>query len=85
LIAEMGITRWSVRLGTPPKPQAQVEKRYVRVKAAAACLGVTVSTLRSWRSRRPSSGPPVARINRMVMYSVKELEQFMEQRTVEKR
>ena len=30
------------RLPTPPKPQAQGEKRYVREKEAAAFLGVSV-------------------------------------------
>jgi predicted DNA-binding transcriptional regulator AlpA len=73
------------RLGTPPQSQAQGEKRYVREKEAAAFLGVSVSALRSWRSKRSPSGPPVTRIDRMVFYSMKGLEQFMQQRTVERR
>ena len=36
------------------------------------------------RQRSPS-GPPVTRMGKMVMYSVKGLEQYMEERTVERR
>ena len=73
------------RLGTTPKPQAQGEKRYIRDVEAAKYLGVSAATLRSWRSRREPCGPPVTRIDRMVLYSVKELEKYMEQRTVQGR
>lgn len=73
------------RLGTTPKPQAYGDKRYVRDIEAAKFLGVSVSALRDWRSRRPPSGPPVTRLDKMVLYSVKELERYMEQRTVEGR
>jgi predicted DNA-binding transcriptional regulator AlpA len=73
------------RLGTPPKPQAKSEQRYVREKEAAAFLGVSVSTLQGWRSRATGSGPPVTKVGGMVMYSMKELERYMEQRTVERR
>jgi predicted DNA-binding transcriptional regulator AlpA len=73
------------RLPTPPKLQAQEEKRYVREKEAAAFLGVSVSALRSWRGKRSPSGPPDTRMGKMVMYSVKELERYMEERTVERR
>jgi hypothetical protein len=66
------------RLGTSPKPQARGETRYVRDVEAAAFLGVSAHTLRAWRSRGKPAGPPVTRIGSMVMYSVKELEQFME-------
>jgi hypothetical protein len=68
------------RLDTSPKAQARGETRYVRDIEAAAFLGVSVFTLRSWRSRGKPSGPPFAKIGSMVMYSVKELEQFIEQR-----
>jgi predicted DNA-binding transcriptional regulator AlpA len=73
------------RLGTAPKPHAQGEKRYVREKEAAKYLGVSAATLRSWKSKRSPSGPPVTRMGKMVMYSVKELERYMEERTVEGR
>lgn len=72
------------RLPAPPKPQAQEEKRYVREKEAAAFLGVSVSALRSWRGKRRRSGPSVTRMGRMVVYSVKELARFAEERTVER-
>ncbi len=39
------------RLPTPPEPQPHEENWYVRQKEAAAFLGVSVSPLRSWRSR----------------------------------
>jgi len=73
------------RLSTLPKSRGIGESRYVRDKEAAAILGVSAWTLRSWRSKKPTSGPPFTRMDRMVMYSVKELERYMEQRTVERR
>jgi predicted DNA-binding transcriptional regulator AlpA len=73
------------RLGSSPNPQAKGEQRYVRDIEAAEFLGVSVFTLRSWRSRGEPCAPPVTRMGRMVMYSMKGLEQFMEQRTVERR
>jgi predicted DNA-binding transcriptional regulator AlpA len=71
------------RLGTSPKLQAGGETRYVRDIEAAAFLGVSAHTLRAWRSRGKPSGPPFAKIGNMVMYSVKELEKYMEMRTAE--
>jgi len=73
------------RLTTAPKPQSQPDKRYVRDVEAAMYLGVSPATLRSWRSRREPSSPPVTRMGKRVMYSVKGLEQYMEERTVEGR
>jgi predicted DNA-binding transcriptional regulator AlpA len=73
-------------LGTSPAVQPQGHKRYVRDNEAAAFLGVSVSTLRSWRSRgNPAGRPPVTRISGMVMYSMMELERYMEERTTERR
>jgi predicted DNA-binding transcriptional regulator AlpA len=73
------------RLSTTSKLQTRGEKRYVREKEAAAFLGVSVFTLQSWRSRGETPSPPFTKVSGMVMYSMKELEQFMEQRTVEGR
>ena len=73
------------RLSNAPKSQPSAENKYVSDKKAAHFLGVSAHTLRAWRSRKPSSGPPVTRIGEMVLYSVKELERYMEQRTVESR
>jgi hypothetical protein len=74
------------RLGTiAPNPKTQGEPKYLREHAAAKLLGVSASTLRSWRGKRRTVGPPVTRVGKMVLYSVKELEQFMEERTVAKR
>ena len=71
------------RLGTAPRSQARGEQRYVRDVEAASFLGVRVGTLRGWRSRGTGGGPPVTKVGGMVMYSMKGLEQFMEERTVE--
>jgi hypothetical protein len=49
------------RLGTPPKPQARGETRYVREKEAAAVLGVSIPALRSWRGKRSRSGARLKR------------------------
>jgi predicted DNA-binding transcriptional regulator AlpA len=73
------------RLATSPKPQARGETRYVRDVEASAFLGVSVSTLRSWRSRGEPKGPPFSKVGGMVMYSLKELGRYMEERTVGKR
>jgi len=77
--------RVAARLGTSTQSNAQGEKRYVRDIEAATFLGVGVGTLRSWRSKREPCGPSVTRISRMVMYSVKELQRYMEGRTVQGR
>jgi len=74
--------RVAARLGALPAAKKQIGNRYVREKEAAAFLGVSVKTLRSWRAKRSPSGPAVTRIDRMVMYSMKGLEQFIEQRIV---
>ena len=70
------------RLGTlPPKPKTEAEPQYLREHAAAKLLGVSASALRSWRGKRRTSGQPITRVGKMVLYSVKELERFMEERT----
>ena len=73
--------RVASRLATAQKSQSQGDKRYVRDVEAAKYLGVSAATLRSWRSKRSPSGPPVTRMGKMVMYSVKGLERYMEERT----
>ncbi len=71
------------RIGiSPPKPKTEAEPQYLREHAAAKLLGVSASTLRSWRGKRRTVGLPVTRVGKMVLYSVKELERFMEERTV---
>jgi hypothetical protein len=77
--------RVAARLGALPAAKKQIDNRYVREKEAAAFLGVSVFSLRSWRSRGEPCGPPFPRMGSMVMYSVRELERYMEQRTVGKR
>ena len=72
-------------LASTPGTQPQSGKRYVRDNEASDILGISVSTLRSWRSRGNPAGPPVTRVSGMVMYSLSELERYMEERTVGKR
>lgn len=76
--------RVTARLGAVPAAKKQIDNRYVREKEAAAFLGVSVFTLQSWRSKGETSSPSFTKVGGMVMYSVTELEQFMERRTVER-
>ena len=76
------VGRVAARLGATPKIQSHGDKRYVRDVEAAKYLGVSAATLRSWRSKRTPSGPPVTRMGKMVLYSVTGLEQYMEERTI---
>lgn len=55
---------------------------YVREGEAAKYMGVTVSTLRSWRTKRSKNSPPYTRLGRMVMYPVADLEGHMKARMV---
>jgi hypothetical protein len=58
------------RLGTPAIPQQRGETKHVSEKEAAAFLGVSVKTLRSWRSRPTNLEVPFAKVGRRVVYSV---------------
>lgn len=73
--------RVAARLGTQPPSKLSNGNRYVREKEAAAFLGVSVQTLRAWRSRVSRDHPPVTKVGSMVMYSKKALEEFMVERT----
>lgn len=73
--------RVSARLGAVPAAKKQIDNRYVREKEAAAFLGMSVSTLQGWRSRGTGGGPRWTKVGGMVMYSMKELEEYMEERT----
>ena len=74
--------RVAARLGTQPAAKKDIGNRYVREKEAAAFLGVSVFTLQSWRSRGETSSPPFTKVGSRVMYSQRDLEQFMDMRTV---
>ena len=74
--------RVAARLGTQPAAPKQIGNRYLREKEAAAFLGVSVHTLRAWRSRAYGDHPPVTKVGSMVMYSKEALEEYMETRTV---
>jgi hypothetical protein len=65
------------RLSSIPKQGVAHRKEYVRDQEAAAYMGVSVATLRRWRSLRSKSGPPFTRVGHMVMYSMTELENHM--------
>lgn len=68
-------------LGTQQDAKRQMDNRYVREKEAATFLGVSVQTLRAWRSRASRDHPPVTKVGSMVMYSKKSLVEYMEERT----
>jgi len=76
--------RVAARIGIQPSAKKPIGNRYVREKEAAEFLGVSVFSLRSWRSRGTFSGPTWTKVSGMVMYSMVELEKYMEQRTVGK-
>lgn len=77
--------RVAARLGTQPTAKKDIGNRYIREKEAAEFLGVSVFSLRSWRSRGTGGVPSWTKVGGMVMYSVKELERYMEERTLERR
>jgi DNA-binding transcriptional regulator YiaG len=72
----------TARLSNAPKSEPTRENRYLREREAAKFLGVSTHTLRAWRSRSPLSGLPVTRIGKVILHSMKELERYMEERTV---
>lgn len=59
--------------------------RYVREGEAAKYIGVSVSTPRSWRTKRSKNGPPYTRLGRLVTYRIAELDEHMKARTVPQR
>jgi predicted DNA-binding transcriptional regulator AlpA len=60
-----------------PAQGATARKQFVREREAASYMGVSVATLRRWRTLRSNSGPAFTRLGRMVMYSMTELEDHM--------
>ena len=54
--------RIAIRLGSQPAVPKQMGNRYVRGKEAAVFLGVSVQTLRAWRSRVSGDHPPVTKV-----------------------
>jgi len=69
------------RLPAPSQVPA-ARKQFVREREAADYMGVKVATLRAWRLRRSETGPPFARLGKMVLYPVAELEKHMTDRLV---
>lgn len=57
-------------------------KRYFRDSEEAEYMGVSVACLPRWRLERSKKGPPFARVGRMVMYPMADLEDFMRERLV---
>jgi Helix-turn-helix domain len=60
-----------------PAQSATARKQFVREREAASYMGVSVATLRRWRTLRSKNGPPFTRVGRMVMYAMAELEDHM--------
>jgi predicted DNA-binding transcriptional regulator AlpA len=56
---------------------ATARKRFVREREAASYMGISVATLRRWRTLRSKTGPAFTRLGRMVMYSMTTLEDHM--------
>ncbi|MGO9338434.1 MAG: helix-turn-helix domain-containing protein [Terracidiphilus sp.] len=67
--------------GQLPRKQVAVRPGARRSSGEPDFLGVSVSTLQGWRSRGTGGGPSWTKVGGMVMYSMKELERFMEERT----
>jgi predicted DNA-binding transcriptional regulator AlpA len=70
------------RLPTRPKDANNERKQYLREREAAQYMGVSVSALRSWRTKRSRNGPPYTRLGRMVLYPVSGIDEHMRTRTV---
>lgn len=70
------------RVSITQKSEPIQENRYLREREAARLLGVSPHTLRAWRSRGSPTGLPYARFGKLLLYSTKELERFMEERTI---
>ena len=60
-----------------PSQVPVARKQFVREREAADYMGVKVATLRAWGMRRSKTGPPFARVGKMVLYPVSELENHM--------
>jgi hypothetical protein len=69
----------------PTSSDRRNDRQYLREKEAAEYLGVSVFSLRSWRSKGSSSGPPYTRLGRIVVYSVTDLEAHMRARMISNR
>jgi len=57
-----------------------ITKITVREKEAAEMIGVSVNTLRQWRSR--GKYIPFVKLGRSVLYRIADLENYMDQHTV---
>jgi predicted DNA-binding transcriptional regulator AlpA len=71
------------RLATKSKDANYERTQYLREKEAARYLGVSVSALRSWRTKRSNNGPPYAHLGRMVLYPVCGIDEHMRRRIVQ--
>lgn len=58
-------------------------KRLVKSREAAAILGISESGLAKWRME--GKGPRYYKIGKLISYSVRDLEEFMERSIVEPR
>ena len=59
----------------------QVESKRVKDTVAARFMGLSVQTLRNWRSK--GIGPSYIKIGKTVRYDVAELENFIDRHRVE--
>jgi predicted DNA-binding transcriptional regulator AlpA len=71
------------RLATKTKDANNERTQYLREKEAARYMGVSVSALRSWRTKRSNNGPPYTRLGRMVLYPACGIDEHMRRRIVQ--
>jgi hypothetical protein len=68
------------RLATAPRDANLERKQYLREREAAQYMAVSISALRSWRTKRSKNGPPYVRLGRMVLYPVSGIDSHMRMR-----
>ncbi|WP_338315364.1 helix-turn-helix domain-containing protein [Streptomyces bohaiensis] len=67
-----------------PRPVDLLHDGWYTTDEVAALLGVDASTLRRWRTSQPVQGPPFVRLtSRVTMYSVPDVQRWLESRRVD--
>jgi len=61
------------------QPALSIPKRYLTEGEASHYLGLSVHSLRQWRSRGEKSGPPYLKVGSSIRYDMKTLDTWIEQ------
>ena len=69
----------------PGRKRATTEGRWLQQTAAAAYLGVGVSTFKGWRRKYPDFPKPVQMSPTAIMFDKKDLDEWIERRKDEAR